>query len=53
MKHLLWLFCSLNCFAAASQLEVYDDKELNLLMQTADQKEMAALLNRIGVRFEQ
>ncbi|MBX3718558.1 MAG: hypothetical protein KF898_02785 [Parachlamydiales bacterium] len=53
MKHVLCWFCSLNCFVAASQLEVYDDKELKLLMQTADQKEMAALLNGIGVRFEQ
>ncbi len=53
MKKKLLLLCSLVSLASASQLEIYDDREVVLLQQTSDQKEIAAFLNVIGVRFEQ
>jgi 1,2-dihydroxy-3-keto-5-methylthiopentene dioxygenase len=53
MKKILLSLSSLFSIASASQLEVYDDQKVALLQQTSDQKEIAACLNVIGVRFEQ
>lgn len=53
MKKMLLLLCSLVGLVSASQLEIYDDRKEVLAKQTADPKEIAALLNTIGVRFEQ
>ena len=53
MKKILLSLCSLASLTYASQLKIYDDQEVVLLQQTSDQKEIAAFLNVIGVRFEQ
>lgn len=53
MKKFLLSLCSLASLASASQLEIYDDRKTVLLQQTSDQKEIAAALKEIGVRFEQ
>ena len=52
MKEFL-LVLSVASLASASQLGIYEDQTAALLQQTADQKEIAAHLRAIGVRFEQ
>ncbi len=53
MKKILLSLCSLASMVSASELQIYDEQKSRLLRQTSDQKEIAACLNEIGVRFEQ
>ncbi|HSX03372.1 MAG TPA: hypothetical protein VLG76_01440 [Rhabdochlamydiaceae bacterium] len=53
MKKTVLSLCSIVNLVSASQLQIYDEHKSMLLRQTSDQKEIAACLNTIGVRFEQ
>jgi 1,2-dihydroxy-3-keto-5-methylthiopentene dioxygenase len=53
MKKIFLSLCLFVHGAFASQLEIYGDREVILLWQTSDQREITFLLNAIGVRFEQ
>lgn len=53
MKKILISLCFLVNLITASQLQIYDEQKSMLLRQTSDQKEIAACLNAVGVRFEQ
>ena len=53
MKKVLFSLCFLGNLVYASELQIYDEQKSVLLQQTSDQKEIAACLNAIGVRFEQ
>lgn len=53
IKTSLFTLCSCLNLVFASQLKIYEDQQYTELQRTSDQKEMAILLNGIGVRFEQ
>jgi len=53
MKKIALFLCAFVGLAVASQLEIYEDRQILLLQRTSDPKEIAVQLRAIGVRFEQ